>query len=115
MATISTTLTPASLSEIPNPAPPPRVPSKLAETGLAPDLVEHLFIKTLYAGEATGLVVSDHMRLPFAMIEPIIERVRSERLVEVRGATGSGTAVGYRYNLTDAGRDRARQYLDANQ
>ena len=28
--------------------------------------------------------------------------------------TGSGTA-GYRYALTDLGRDRARQYLDVNQ
>jgi hypothetical protein len=32
----------------------------------------------------------------------------------VRGAAGAGTA-GYRYALTDLGRDRARQYLDANQ
>jgi hypothetical protein len=31
----------------------------------------------------------------------------------VRGATGSGTA-GYRYALTDAGRDRARQYFELN-
>ncbi len=35
-------------------------------------------------------------------------------LVEVRGSTGSGSA-GYRYALTDAGRDRARQYFDASQ
>jgi hypothetical protein len=40
--------------------------------------------------------------------------VRAEQLVEVRGATGSGSA-GYRYALTDAGRDRARQYFDASQ
>ena len=38
---------------------------------------------------------------------------RAERLIEVRGATGSGTA-GYRYALTDLGRDRAVQYLSAN-
>jgi hypothetical protein len=47
------------------------------------------------------------------MLEPLIERLRAERLVEVRGATGSGTA-GYRYALTDLGRDRARQFLEIN-
>jgi hypothetical protein len=40
--------------------------------------------------------------------------MRAERLIEVKGSEGSGTA-GYRYSLTDLGRDRARQYLDANQ
>jgi hypothetical protein len=34
-------------------------------------------------------------------------------MVEVRGASGSGTAS-FRYALTDIGRDRARQYLDVN-
>ena len=53
------------------------------------------------------------MRLPYALIEPLIEQRSAERLVEVRGAAGSGTA-GYRYALTDLGRERARQYLDIN-
>ena len=41
------------------------------------------------------------------MIEPLIERVRAEQLVEVRGSTGSGSAS-YRYALTDA-RPRSRR------
>jgi hypothetical protein len=48
------------------------------------------------------------------MLEPLIERVRAEQLVEVRGSGGAG-ASSYRYALTDAGRDRARQYLDISQ
>ena len=99
---------------IPNTAPAPPVLHSLADTGLSADQVEQLLIKTLYGGEATGLSVADRLRLPFTMIEPLIERVRAEQLVEVRGATGSG-AAGYRYALTDAGRDRARRYLDASQ
>jgi hypothetical protein len=55
-------------------------------------------------------MIAERTRLPYALIEPIIERVRAQLLVEVRGATGSGTA-GYRYSLTDLGRDRARQFL----
>jgi hypothetical protein len=34
--------------------------------------------------------------------------------VEVRGSSGGGSA-GYKYGLTDLGRDRGQQYLDANQ
>jgi hypothetical protein len=86
----------------------------LEDTGLTAGLLEQLLIKTLYGGELTGLSIADRMRLPYAVLEPIVERVRVERLVEVRGATGTSSA-GYRYVLTDLGRDRARQYLDINQ
>ena len=91
----------------------PPVPHSLEDTGLAPDHIEQLVIKSLYGGELTGLVVADQLRLPFGIIEPLIERVRAERLVEVKGTVGSGSAA-YRYALTDLGRDRARQYLDIN-
>ena len=99
--------TPAAFA-IPNTAPAPPVPASLAETGLTADQIEQLMIKTMYSGEATGLTIAERLRLPYTMIEPLIERVRAEQLVEVRGATGSGSA-GYRYALTDAGRDRARR------
>jgi hypothetical protein len=71
-------------------------------------------VKTLYGGETTGLGLADRLRLPYPILEPLVERIRAERLVEVRGATGSGS-TGYRYALTDLGRDRARQYLDGNE
>ena len=96
----------------PQTAPP--APQTLDDTGLGADVVEQLLIKTLYGGEATGLGLSERMCLPFGVFEPIMERARAERLIEVRGATGS-SASSYRYCLTDNGRDRARQYLDINQ
>ena len=99
---------------IPNTAPPPPVPKSLADTGLFADQVEQLLIKTMYGGEATGLTLAERLRLPFPMLEPLVERVRAEQLVEVRGSTGSGSST-YRYALTDLGRDRARQYLDVSQ
>ncbi|MET0166762.1 MAG: ATP-binding protein [Vicinamibacterales bacterium] len=93
-------------------APPP-MPATLEATGLAPDRLEQLLTKTLYVGEATGLVLADRLRLPYGAIEGLVERMRAERLVEVRGALGTGSAS-YRYALTDLGRDRARQYLADN-
>ena len=104
----------SSAFAIPNTAPAPPVPKSLHDTGLSADQIERLLIKTLYSGEATGLTVAERIRLPFTMIEPLVERVRAEQLAEVRGTTGSGSAT-YRYALTDLGRDRARQYLDASQ
>ena len=68
----------------------------------------------LYGGEATGLVLAERVRLPFAILEPIIERMRFEQLVEVRGTTGT-SAASYRYATTDLGRSRAVQYLEINQ
>jgi len=105
-----------SLREIVSTVPAPPVPTSLQDTGLAIDQIERLLIKTLYTGEATGLMVADRLRLPYTILEPLVERVRAEMLVEVRGATGSGSgSAGYRYSLTDAGRDRARQYFEASQ
>jgi hypothetical protein len=92
----------------------PPVPATLADTGLSADQVEQLLIKTLYGGEATGLALAERLRVPFLIFEPLLERARAERLVEVRGVTGTGGAT-YRYVLTDLGRDRARQYLEINQ
>jgi len=101
-------------SDVVPPPPAPRGPTTIEETGLSVDQISQLFLKTLYTGEATGVAVADRMRLPYALLEPLVERMRAEQLIEVRGAAGSGSA-GYRYALTDFGRDRARQYFDANQ
>jgi len=94
-----------------NVAPVPPVPASIEATGLGTDQIEQLLIKTLHNGEASGITVADKMRLPFTLLEPIVERVRNERLVEVKGSAGSG-AASYRYALTDLGRDRAHQYFE---
>ena len=100
--------TDASLTQ----APP--APQTLADTGLRADVVEQLLVKTLQGGEATGLALADRMCLSCTVFEPILERARAEMLIEVRGSTGTTTS-GYRYALTDRGRDRARQYMEVNQ
>jgi len=92
-----------------SPAPPP--PRTLEETGIERSQIEQLVIKTLHGGEATGLVLAERLRLSFSILEPLIEHMRGERLVEVRGSAGSGAST-YRYALTDGGRDRALQYLE---
>ena len=100
--------------ETPHTAPVPRAPATIEETGLSPDQIAQLFVKSLYTGEASGTTIAERLRLPYVVLEALVEHIRAERLIEVKGSVGSGTA-GYRYALTDLGRDRARQYLDANQ
>jgi hypothetical protein len=103
----------ARVDDAPAMAPRPLAPATVEDTGLSADQLSQLLIKSMYSGEATGLVLAARIRLPYAILEPLIERARVERLIEVRGASGTGTA-GYRYMLTDAGRERARQLFEVN-
>jgi hypothetical protein len=92
---------------------PPGPPQSIAETGLHPDTLAQLMLKTLVAGESSGTQLADAMRLPYSVLDALIQHARVEKLIEVRGASGTGNA-GYRYALTDLGRDRAMQFLDIN-
>ena len=65
-------------------AAPPPPPATLEEAGLARDHVEQLLIKTLYGSELAGSVLAERVRLPYGVLEPLIERQRAERLIEVR-------------------------------
>jgi hypothetical protein len=92
------------------PSPPPP-PATLAETGLHPDSLSQLLLKTLVGGEASGTQLSDKLRVPYSVLDALVQHARVEKLLEVRGASGAGSA-GYRYALTDLGRDRAMQFFD---
>jgi hypothetical protein len=108
------TLAPTDLSSMTAPVPP--APVSVDDTGIPADRLTQLLLKTLYIGEATGTVVGERMRLPFSVIGPLLEAARAQLLLEVLGTTNATAgAAGYRYALTDLGRDRARQYLDTNQ
>jgi hypothetical protein len=89
---------------------PPAPPATITETGLHHDTLAELMLKTLIAGETSGTQLADRMRLPYSVLDAMIQHARVEKLVEVRGASGAGSA-GYRYSLTDLGRERATQFL----
>ena len=100
----------ATAEKLTAPTPPPP-PNTIEETGLHPDTLNQLLLKTLVAGESSGTGLADKLRVPYAVLDSLIQHARVEKLVEVRGAAGTGSA-GYRYALTDLGRDRAGQFLD---
>jgi hypothetical protein len=94
-------------------AAPPPPPATLKETGLHPDTLSQLLLKTLVAGEASGTGLAESLRLSYSILDAMIQHARIEKLVEVRGASGAGSA-GYRYALTDLGRDRAGRFFDVS-
>ena len=108
-AAVATAL-PSAASAAPAPPPPP---ATIEEAGLHPDTLSQLLLKTLLAGEASGTGLADRLKLPYSVLEALVQHARIEKLLEVRGASGTG-AAGYRYALTDLGRDRAGQFLDIN-
>jgi len=93
------------------PVPPP--PTTIEDTGLSYEQLKQLIVKGLYAGELSGLALADKLCLPYLLLESIVEHLRAEKLIEVRGAHGSGTA-GYRYALTELGRERGGIYFESN-
>jgi hypothetical protein len=90
---------------------PPTPPATIEETGLHPDTLAQILLKTLVAGEANGTTLSERMRVPYSVLDLLIQHGRVEKLLEVRGTSGAGSA-GYRYALTDLGRDRANQFFE---
>ena len=106
-------MTPVALAEsrLSEKVAPPPPPTSIEETGLHADTLAQLLLKTLVAGEQSGTGLSEKLRVPYSVLDALIQHARIEKLVEVRGTSGAG-AAGYRYILTDLGRDRAGQFLD---
>lgn len=93
----------------------PLEPETLEQTGLAETLVEHLVIKILYfRGELYGQDLSSAIGLKFSVIQDIVEMLKLRHDVQVKRSLGMGS-VGAVFALTEAGRARAREHLEANQ
>ena len=88
----------------------PAEPDSLNEGGLTDGEVEALILKTLNGrSEATGRYLSDHLKLPFRLIDPLLHSMKQDRLVAHKGAAPMND---YIYNLTDVGRERAKKFAE---
>jgi predicted ATPase with chaperone activity len=93
----------------------PPAPETVADTGLTAEFIADLLLKVLYVqGARTGQQLVDAVRLPFPFVDDRLLDLQQRRLVEVRGTTGHSRA-GYLFDLTGAGRDRARDALETSQ
>jgi len=89
-------------------------PQNLEESGLRLDLVVQILLKTLhFSGELTGLELAQRLGVGFPVIEPGIDPLKSQHLVEIVGGTNLG-GPSYRYRITTRGRERATSLLESN-
>jgi hypothetical protein len=88
----------------------PLEPASLADAQLTPSAVEGLILKLfLSRGDTTGRQVSDHIKLPFRLIDELLRQMKADQLVVHKGAAPMND---YLYQLTDVGRERARRLAD---
>jgi hypothetical protein len=93
----------------------PPEPESLEQTGLAASLVEHLIIKILYfRGDLYGQDLCQAMALRFSVIQEVLEALILQHQIQVKRSLGVGR-ISSLLALTESGRSRAREYLDANQ
>src|SRR6185369_1781761 len=112
----------ANLIAAVSPTPPPLdesfappVPQRLEETGLSEALIEELILKTLFTrGEVMGREIAGAIGLKFSVIEPRVDFLKRQRLIEAKGSLGFGN-VSSVFIISEAGRARAREHLEHSQ
>ncbi|MEM9185137.1 MAG: AAA family ATPase, partial [Planctomycetota bacterium] len=88
----------------------PAEPDTLAAAGLSESEVEDLILKFLVArSEATGRYLSEHIRLPFRLIDPLLQQLKQDRFVAHKGAAMMNDYV---YILTEIGRERGKKLTE---
>jgi predicted ATPase with chaperone activity len=93
----------------------PPVPESVSDTGLSEEFIVDLLLKTLYVqGVRTGRQLMAAVRLPFSFVDDRLLSLQQRRLVEVLGTSGPNRGS-YLFDLTGAGRDRAREALSSSQ
>ncbi|MCL4251363.1 MAG: ATP-binding protein [Anaerolineae bacterium] len=95
-------------------SPPPL--SSLNDTGLNLLSIADLVLKVLYfGGYLAGHAIADIVKLPYTgVLEDVMEFLKREKMVEVRGAGGLGEA-GYQFVISQRGAEKAREAIDRSQ
>jgi hypothetical protein len=88
----------------------PGEPETFAKAGLSESEVENLILKLLAArSEASGRDISEHLRLPFRLMGPLLQQMKDDQLVGHRAAAMVGD---YIFILTIPGRERAKRLAE---
>ena len=92
--------------------PVPKVPLKVADTGLSEAFLTDLLLKAAYleAGTFSLQRISDTLSLPFSVVDELTERIKADHLAALRSASGYSRAS-HVFELTHRGRERAEGAL----
>src|SRR5438034_95138 len=96
--------------------PLPPEPQTLEQTGLTLGFLSDLALKTLYLrGQMTMAEIASSLGLPMQNItERVMEFLKTERLVEIRGGAGLSSA-NYQFVIIDRGSEKAQEALARSQ
>jgi len=87
----------------------PVEPRSLLEARLTETEVESLVLKYLLSrGDASGRSIAEQVKLPMALVEPLLANMKRDQLLGHRGAAAMNDYV---FQLTDVGRERARRMV----
>lgn len=93
----------------------PNAPRSVEDSGLRRSVVVDLILKSIYfAGELSGLDLRDQMKLPYDVIEPLIQELRRDKLLDIKGGGSNFGSISMTYTVTNKGTESVRQTLDRN-
>ena len=90
----------------------PSAPINIEETGLSLAFIADLIMKhILFIGEFKIADVAERVKLPISVVDTVLEMLKRDRFVEVKGGTGYAT-VTYTFKITEQGKNRATELMD---
>ncbi len=90
----------------------PSPPKSVEETGLSLSFIADLIMKhILFMGEFRIADVVEKVKLPVPVVDAVLETLKRDRFVEVKGGTGYAT-VTYTFKVTEQGKRRATELMD---
>lgn len=85
----------------------PPEPASFADACVSESEAEALILKLMLGrGDQSGRQMSDHVKLPFALLEPLLRQLKLDQVIVHKG---SAPMNDYIYHLTDVGTHRAKQ------
>ncbi|WP_231742592.1 ATP-binding protein [Stieleria varia] len=88
----------------------PCEPTSVVESRINETILEAIIYRFLISmGECEGRKIADQVKLPFRMVEPLLERLKMEQNVAYKSSTATNDYV---YILTESGRAIARNHLN---
>jgi predicted ATPase with chaperone activity len=90
----------------------PIPPTTIDDTGLSLSFIADLIMKhVLSMGEFKIADVVERLKLPISVVDAVLETLKRDRFVEVKGGTGFAT-VTYTFKMTEQGKKRATELID---
>lgn len=88
----------------------PESPANIAATGINRSVLSELVLKTAYSvSNITTEAAAARLHLPQVIVGELLEQLRAEAMLETMGHDGP---FGYRYTISQRGRERAERIMD---